>query len=242
MKNFIFYLGDRLYRAFPAVYVPLYSAYKRYSDVAAIQLIGANVRPGAKVIDIGANIGFYSRLLYEMVGSAGHVFAFEPEPRNYTMLRKRVTGLSNVTTINGAIGRQSGLAKLFISPDLNVDHHTYDDGTGRAVTDIRTYAIDEYFKDHGPIDFIKMDIQGHEYQALLGAREMLAAATGPKLFMEFWPYGISRAGDDPRELLQLLADCGYGMQIVATGALEDIDAVVDDPSYYVNIFASKGGS
>lgn len=242
MTNMFFLVGDRLYRWLPSVYVPLYSAYKRYSDADEIRLIRQHVGRGARAVDIGANIGFYSRLLSDLVGPEGQVYSFEPEPRNYAMLRRQVAGRGNVTIVNGAVGSQTGVTKLFISPDLNVDHHTYDDGTGRLSTEIQTFALDRYFGDAGPIDFIKMDIQGHEYQALLGARNLLAADTGPKLFLEFWPYGIARAGDDPHQLLRFLDDCRYAVEFVTNGAIRDIASVVDDPSYYVNIFARKKDS
>lgn len=239
MTNITFLAGDRLYRLMPNVYVPLYSIYKRITDTEEIRLIEQHVNRGAQVVDIGANIGFYSRLLSDLVGPDGHVYSFEPEPRNYSMLAKRVAGRPNVTAVNGAIGKLSGVAKLYISPDLNVDHQTYDDGTERISMDIQTFALDDYFKDIGAIDFIKMDIQGHEYQALLGAREILAASAGPKLLLEFSPYGIAQAGDDPRQMLRFLEECGYTIEFIAVDKQWNIESAINDPSRYINIFARK---
>ncbi len=77
-------IGNWLYRnAFP-VYNRIYPLFKNIQDKREMELIGSLVKPGDTVVDIGANIGFYTRFLAQKVGPTGKVYAFEPDALNYS--------------------------------------------------------------------------------------------------------------------------------------------------------------
>ena len=118
-------VGNKVYeRAFP-IYRPLYSAYKGYADRAERQLIRKMLFPGAVVADVGANIGVYSKFLAHCVGSTGVVHAFEPSPENFRRLPSATRNLSNVRLSQAAVGERTGRSQLYLSNELNVDHHAY---------------------------------------------------------------------------------------------------------------------
>ncbi len=77
------------------------------------------VKPGMVVLDIGANIGFYTRIFSKLVGKEGRVYAFEPERNNYRNLKKLCRDLNNVTLNNVAVGEKNGKIKLYLSEKLN---------------------------------------------------------------------------------------------------------------------------
>jgi hypothetical protein len=75
------------------------------------ELFSSIVKPGSIVVfDIGANVGFYSLLASVLTGPTGHLFAFEPLPRNLRFLRRhlQLNDLDNVTVIDAAVSRENG--------------------------------------------------------------------------------------------------------------------------------------
>src|SRR6266849_349638 len=117
--------GNFLYHRWFSLYNLLYQVFKRRQDVAEIRLLRRLVRPGDTILDIGANIGFYSRLLSALAGPSGKVYSFEPDDTNFIHLLANIRGLFNVEPIKKAVAEQSGSLKLYTSPMLNVDHRTY---------------------------------------------------------------------------------------------------------------------
>ncbi|HRB19573.1 MAG TPA: FkbM family methyltransferase [Chitinophagales bacterium] len=101
-------LGDFLYKnAFP-VYNILYPVFKRKQDKHEIELLHKNIRKGDIVLDIGANIGFYTQLLSDLVGENGKVYAFEPDKKNYSYLQQNTGQLKNVAFFHKAVSNKTG--------------------------------------------------------------------------------------------------------------------------------------
>lgn len=188
------------------------------------------------VLDIGANIGIYTSFLAELVGPTGRVVAFEPEKRNVDRLRSAVFSLAQVEVVHAAVTDRSGTIELFVADDLNVDHHTYA-SNGRRSEKVAAVALDDFVKKGERVDLIKMDIQGAEAAALRGARRVLSAVPGPTLLMEYWPYGLRRAGEDPPALLALLRASGFELETVGGASLPNPDGA--DPDRYVNVVAKR---
>src|SRR5262249_36832247 len=84
-------------------------------EPAETRFVEANVPRGGCVLDIGANIGYYTLLFARAVGPAGRVFAFEPEPENFDLLRQNVrsNGYENVRMENLAVADENGWLNLF---------------------------------------------------------------------------------------------------------------------------------
>jgi FkbM family methyltransferase len=230
-------LGNLLYVYCPWAYQPLYSAYKALADRAERRLMSNIIRPGMVVADIGANIGVYSKFFAHLVDPTGSVYAFEPEPKNFARLRRASESRPNVRAVHAAVGSQSGTLKLYVSNDLNVDHHTYDDGEGRRAIEVPVVQLDTFFPPGSRLDFIKMDIQGYEYAALQGARRLLSENHDVKLLLEYWPYGLLRAGCDAAALLRYLRDLGF--ILVAPGAAREPETLGMGVNDYTNIYAYR---
>lgn len=181
------------------------------------QVVEQVVRPGDTVVDVGANIGYYTLKLSELVGKNGRVFAFEPEPENYQLLERNVARrkCDNVTLVPKAIASSAGTRKLFLSSFNPGDHRMYDSGDGRQSVEIQTVRLDEYFQNiPGPIDFIKIDVQGAEGGVIESLGDLLENPRTPRLLImtEFWPFGLLRFGTDPKAFLEKLASHGFSFQ------------------------------
>ncbi|HYC71339.1 MAG TPA: FkbM family methyltransferase [Opitutaceae bacterium] len=170
-------------------------------------LAGA-VRPGMHVADVGANIGLYTLHLARLVGPAGRVYAFEPDPLMLGALRENLAanGAAQAEVFPCAAGGGSGQALLQRNALNSGDNRLgADTGTGwhadRDTVPVR--ALDEALRGRR-VDFIKMDVQGWEGEALRGVGGLLEANPGLQVFFEFWPHGLERAGTTVAALDELL--------------------------------------
>jgi len=173
------------------------------------ELVARLVKPGDTVLDIGANIGYYTLLLAQCVGEGGRVYAFEPHPANAALLRRTIgeSGYKHVVVEEKAVSSGSGRIKLYESEDGSVDHRIIENGY-RAV-DVETVSLDEYLPDSQPVAFIKMDIQGAEGWALKGMTGLIQRCSKLAMLTEFEPWGLNQSGIGARGFLDLLTELDF---------------------------------
>lgn len=175
----------------------------------------ATLRPGMRALDVGANIGFFTMLAASLVGSKGHVLAFEPNPRNARMAEasRRMNGFEHVTVMQAGAGRVPGLLALNTSFSNGTTSALDTDAVLGAET-VACLPIDRLALPGGRIDLIKIDVEGAEFNALVGA-EGLIRRDRPLIVFEFGPGqlpGIS--GVSGEELLRWLLDRNYALEVV----------------------------
>jgi len=194
------------------------------------------------IIDVGANVGVYTKFLSMLTGKTGKVYAFEPDPLNFIRLQNNVGHITNVLIKNTAIGAESGSIHLYISDNLNVDHRTFDSGDGRKEITVPLLSLDDYFPSGKRIDLIKIDVQGYEMSVLMGAKRVIRENTDIKILMEFWPYGLIKASVTPSELIQFIHSLGFKIRIPTRKGwdLYDISEVnADDIDNYHNFILMR---
>ena len=83
------------------------------------------IKRGDVVLDIGANIGYYTLILAKCVGKEGKVFAFEPEPNNFSLLKKniQINGYKNVVLVQKAVSNKNEKLMMYLNKD-NIGCHT----------------------------------------------------------------------------------------------------------------------
>lgn|SRR5574341_1414143 len=176
------------------------------------ELVKKEIKKGYVVLDIGANIGYYTLIFAKLVGENGKVFAFEPDPVNFALLKKNVeiNGYRNVILVRKAVSNKSEHIRLYLSEDNKGDARIYDSADDRESIEIDAIRLDDYFKNYnGRIDFIKMDIQGAEGRAVEGSTLILQKNEKLKVVTEFWPIGLKRCGIEPEDYLKLLLRLGF---------------------------------
>jgi FkbM family methyltransferase len=224
-----------LFRKFPRIYKPMYFLYKRISDRELYRWMDENIKEGMVVVDVGANIGDNATYLSKKVGPTGKVYSFEPDPTNFEYLKRIVKGLDNVVIENVAVGSKNEMIKLYLNDDLNVDHQTYDSGEGRRTIEVQSITLDKYLNGQ-EVDFLKIDIQGYDYQAMLGATETLKRSKDIKVIGEFWPYGLIKAGTQPSEYLDFLHGHGFKVDFEEKALNKEMESNLD---YYTDFLAEK---
>ena len=164
------------------------------------------------ILDVGANLGWYSLLLGKRYPEA-RIHAFEPEPRNLALLRENVerNGMGNVDVHAMAVAESPGTMKLYPYAEKNMGRHSLLPINNEEAVEVRTVSLDAFLDERGiapeEVSFVKVDIEGYETPALRGATRLLAA--GPVILSEFAPKYMRRGGLDPADYLGLLRDAGY---------------------------------
>jgi FkbM family methyltransferase len=174
--------------------------------------IQSRLVPGDVVVDLGAHVGYYTLLCAKLVGSHGKVFAFEPFPEHFELLKRNIkaNGYENVALVRMAVADTTGTRHLFLSEDNSGDHRIFGAGGHRRAIEIETITLDDYFRGNSmPIALIKLDIQGAEYAALQGMLRVLSRNRVAALLTEFWPRGLLAYGVEPERYLNLLLAQGF---------------------------------
>ena len=160
----------------------------------------SRVREGDIIFDVGANVGLYARLGAKKVGPTGRVHAFEPSPLTLKFLKMNCADLSNLTIVEKAISDHPGETTLYVeTSDLGCSSLLAKTQEGVRVT---VTTVDEYLSTLPlqRVDFIKMDIEGFEQEALRGMKRALQLK--PTVLMEFNPSFLRQHGRDPEAFLK----------------------------------------
>jgi FkbM family methyltransferase len=176
------------------------------------------VRSGDVVFDIGANVGFYTLLASELVGPLGHVFAFEPVPRNIDLLHEhlRLNRVSNAVVVDAAASNANGEA-YFDDANNNSTGRLAESGTRR----VRTVMIDSLVLEGKmlPPNCLKIDVEGGEVLALAGAKAVLQTYR-PKILL------ATHGREVHRQSCEFLQSLGYSLEALGQGDIIECDELL----------------
>jgi FkbM family methyltransferase len=197
------------------------------------------LRPGMRAVDIGAAFGLYTVAMARAVGAQGRVWAYEPTPAtgDYLARTLELNRLGNASLIRSAIAGRSGQVRIVLSerPEENeIVAAGADPGGSVAVAAV---TLDQAARDQGwgEVDFIKLDVEGHELEAIQGGSGYLGAHS-PLLMFE-----IKARGEFDLRALDPLAALGYEFFRLLPGplALTRFDRSARIDGFQLNLFACK---
>lgn len=174
------------------------------------------VMPGDVVVDIGANIGYFTLLASRIVGEQGRVYAFEPAPQNFALLSKNLAanGYRNVRAFRKALSSGRGSGKLLVQGDNWGNRRIVESiGDGQSV-EVEMISMDEFFENGQNVNVVKMDAEGSEVRILQGASRVLKSNPDLVLFSELNPKLLKDAGHGPNEHLLMLFRCGFAIYAI----------------------------
>lgn len=184
------------------------------------EILQKTLNKGMTVVDIGANIGYYVLLEAAIVGEKGKIYAIEPIRRSFELLEKNIE-VNNyqqiVETFQMAVSNKSGISKIvdteqrnnptMVSPDQRSEYFQRGiEVTTRGAVEIRTITLDEFLEDKRPVDYIRMDIEGYEIEALEGMNRVLGSNRPLTLYFELHPIFLKnpmRIAEKLKELIDL---------------------------------------
>lgn len=172
-----------------------------------------HIKPGMGVLDVGANIGYYTMLAASLTGSTGVVYALEPSPDNVKMLcaSQAANGFHNIRVLQAAAADAPVLLRYFRSRSNGVvaplvNERGEDIFLSETVIGVR---IDDNLPRDANIGFMKIDVEGFEFMAVSGALHTIER-NRPLIVIEFSPPGLRHSsGVSGEEYLQLFLDLGY---------------------------------
>lgn len=212
-------------------------------------IVKKEVKSGEIVLDVGANIGYYTLILAKLVGSQGRVYAFEPEPTNFEVLKKNIemNGYQNVILNQSAVGIEKGRTKLYLSEIKTGMHRIYKSKYCKDHIEVDIIKLDDYLTDNNiykNIDFVKIDVEGAELAVLEGMQETLNSNQRLKMLVEFVPESNIEFGVKPFEVLNFLKYNRFKIYCIndekkAANEYTNINEILKDFPNGTNLFCVK---
>ena len=199
-----------------------------------IQLVTAYLKPGMKVVDVGANIGLYSIIASKIIGENGKIWAFEPssETQKRLIANLSLNQVSGVEVIKMALADVEDVLTL-IGPSRDRDGERYLLSKEYAATYFKqdseeteivpVITLDQYMIENNTdlpkVDLMKIDIEGGEYAVFKGAQKVLAANPNILLMFECTPEGCQMGGHTQEDVFQFLRQLEF--EVYAWNRIEE---------------------
>ena len=207
---------------YPEGEIAEFLAFQRLFEQTELALVSAFLKPGMKVVDVGANIGLYSILADKCVGPSGKVWGFEPSPESFVRLKKNLLlndcrrvesfriALSDRADTEMHLKRDRGFGDAY---RYLVTTSSTGPTSGEELESVPVTTLDRWAREHAidRIDFLKVDIEGGEFHMLRGSQEVLRANPRIVVFFESEQDWCRRAGCRQEDAFALLENLGFGL-------------------------------
>ncbi len=177
------------------------------------------IRPGAIVVDIGANMGYFTLLAAQATGPQGRVYAMEPHPRSFEILQRNVAVnwlAERVRCIRCAVLDGPRQTKLHTTSTCLGSSSLFATGVPEGnfrfedTVDVAAKTLDELVQEK--VDVVKIDAEGSEPFILDGMRSVIARSPNIKIVMEFNRSALEAAGRAPNEFLEKIRELGFAIR------------------------------
>jgi FkbM family methyltransferase len=223
------------------------------------QLFKNAVKQGNTVVDVGANIGYYTLLAAKLTGNMGHVYSFEPDPTNFRVMLNNVAlnGYHNVMPFQKAVSNKIATVKLYLSKtDVGAhtlreqhDHFQFTQKQAGDYVEVDSVVLDDILHNE-TVDVIKMDCEGSELAVLLGMHNIISRNPNIKMFIEFYPSALEEMGYSPRGLLNKLFSYGFSLTVIdelrtpidkylKVNTADDVMSLCNNKEKILNLFAER---
>lgn len=195
---------------------------------AELRVMLDRISPGDVVFDVGANRGYFTQLYSLLVGRHGRVYAFEPVPTTFRVLRERMAErqvISNVVLVDVALADTSGTAVMHLpgkdDGQASLRPHrgvgSWKTADPPATYHCRQLLLDDFIGDRGitRLDFLKCDVEGAELLVLRGATDTLKRFR-PVVYLEVSPDWTADFGYHPTAVIEFLRPLGYDRFLLVT--------------------------
>lgn len=215
-----------------------YWYYRSDRERDTMRLFEQMISPGQTVIEVGGHIGFITQYFSSLVGQAGRVIVFEPGNNNLPYITRNLAECSNVHLERLAVSDECGTARFYEDNITGQNNSLLPDYAGadgvsrthgqelvRTVNEVTVVTLDQYVSEKGITpDFVKIDIEGYEYQALAGMRTTLQSLKG--LMVE--------VSERQPEVADLLLSAGFRMKDERGNPLDHLGS-----AFFGNVFAIR---
>jgi len=184
-------------------------------------ILNNEIKPGYRIIDLGANLGYYPLIEYSYLKGEGKIYALEPSPSNFRILEKNINhNQANdlIETFPYAGGEKASTEKFYLSTHSNVntmiplEYSTgkLSLGVSEDYIEVEVIELTSFIKKIGNIDLIRMDIEGYEVEVFRGLREAIESGLfSGQIVFECHSPKYDEDKHSIREQLKMLFSNGY---------------------------------
>lgn len=207
------------------------------------KLLRRLAKPGMQVIDVGANIGFYTVLLGKLVGKTGHVWSFEPFPPavNYLKQNIELNKLNNITVIEKAVAEKEDALDFHVFAE-GCDVYNSLGASYRPVEQLRSVgrivvpviSLDGLFNKGELLkaDILKVDVEGAEERVLVGARDLIKNSPNLVVVAEMGTDSARQCGCSIQRAIEYMRDMGFVMhRIGPRGTISPAEGLPPEGGY-----------
>jgi FkbM family methyltransferase len=191
------------------------------------KFIKKELKPGMHIVEIGANIGYYTLIEAGIIGENGHIYAFEPNPKNMSDFKINIA-LNNYNDLIEffpfAIGSENTEADFYMADFGNLSTFAKRDDNlcDYKVKKIKVVKLDDLLKDK-KIDYFRMDVEGYETEVIKGMHNILSSPEAPYgMFIEVHSELLHKLNSSAKEFLTNLSKYGYDVKKSFYRGKEDI--------------------
>ena len=205
------------------------------------------IKNGEVLVDVGANIGYFTLIMAKLSGSSGKIFSFEPENKNFEILEKnvKINNYQNVVLEKKGVSDRNGVNKFFLSSKNTGMHSLQKIRDDSKEVKIDVIKLDDYFFTLDlveKISLIKIDVEGAEFQVLNGMKTILKNKN-LKLLIEFIPDHLKKHGTNPSDVLKILEDNDFKLYQINERTkqleLKKIEDILNNSEIGRNIYCKK---
>lgn len=191
-----------------------------YREELETEIVKKNVKKGMRVLDLGANIGYYTLLMAKLVGEKGKVYSVEPYQPNFKRLKRNIliNQLSRrVVLDNIAISDKTRFVDFFVGSSHNLGSlfNNENDQVQKKIK-VKALSLTDYLKNKLPIDFIRMDIERGELKVFKDLMENWPYSYPPKILFEVHPLGFKDPDPEFTPYLNWLAERYFPKYVVSS--------------------------
>ena len=191
-----------------------------------VKILSLFIKPGDLVVDVGANIGYFSIQFSKLVGQHGSVVAFEPNPKAFEILKRNTSRKENIKCFNLGLSDKSSRLDFFIPDDntavaslvkdfASANLNYFESGQAESLQHIKVDVVNgsDFLDSKGieNIKFIKIDVEGWEMNVLKGLESLIKKSPELVVFIEFNILAQTMSGHKPEELLNYLVNLGFNI-------------------------------
>jgi FkbM family methyltransferase len=180
-----------------------------------LKILRECLRPGGLFVDLGANEGYFSVIASKIVGSEGQVFAVEPQARLQSVLKRNLilNSCQNVNVLPLAISDDASPVILHLSPDMNTGSTAAVQTTRYPLLkqEVSSITLLEVFEQQRieTCDLLKIDIEGYEYEAIMGSPGLFTAGRVKVIALELHREALAKRNRKAAQITDFLGSCGY---------------------------------